>query len=67
MQLLNQIYGSGMTTLIISKEEMKDITKIAKSLEESSFLIKGVSKSIQHEAMVHTVGFLGMLLGTVGA
>ena len=56
-----------MTTLIISKEEMKDITKIAKSLEQSSFLIKVVSKSIEHEAKVHTVGFLGMLLGTLGA
>ena len=27
-----KIYGSGMTTLIISNEEMKDIMKIGKSL-----------------------------------
>ena len=29
-----KIHGSGTTTLIISNEEMKDIMKIVKSLEE---------------------------------
>ena len=32
-----------MTTLIISNEEMDDIMKIVKSLEESGFLIKDVT------------------------
>ena len=36
--------GSGMTLLIISNEEMSDIKKIVKSLEESGLLIKGVRK-----------------------
>ena len=46
----NKIYGSGTTTLLISNEEMKDIMKIIKSLEDSGLLIKGVSETIQNEA-----------------
>ena len=38
------------TTLIISNDEMKDIIEIVKSLEDSGLLLKGVSKTIQHEA-----------------
>ena len=38
------------TTLIISNDEMDDILKIAKSLEDSGVLLKGVSKTIQNEA-----------------
>ena len=38
-------FGSRMTTLIILKEEMNNILKIVKSLEESGLLIKGVSKT----------------------
>ena len=34
-----KIFGSGMTTLIISNEEMKDIMKIVKSLEQSGLSI----------------------------
>ena len=40
---------SGMTSLIISNEEMDDIVKIVKSLEESGLLIKGVSETIKNE------------------
>ena len=35
-----KIFGSGVTTLIISNEEMNGIIKIVKSLEESSFTNK---------------------------
>ena len=45
-----KIFGSGTTTLIISNEEMNDIMKIIKSLEESGILIKGVSGAIENEA-----------------
>ena len=38
------------TTLIISNDEMDDILKIIKSLEDSGVLSKGVSEAIQHEA-----------------
>ena len=38
------------TTLIISNDEMDEILKIVKSLEDSVVLLKGVSETIQHEA-----------------
>ena len=59
--------GSGNTTLIISNDEMKDITKVVKSLEDSGLLLKGVSKTVQYEAKEQKSGFLNMLLGTLGA
>ena len=59
--------GSGTTTLIISNDEMNDIIKIVKSLENSGVLLKGVSETIQHEAKEQRGGFLIMLLGTLGA
>ena len=59
--------GSGMATLIISNDEMNDILKIVKSLENSGLLLKGVSETIQHEAKEQRGGFLSMLLGTLGA
>ena len=42
-----KILGSGYnTTLIISNDEMDDILKIVKSLEDSGILLKGVSETI---------------------
>ena len=35
-----KIHGSGNTTLIISNEEMNDITKIVQALEDSNILLK---------------------------
>ena len=65
--LKKKMLGSGATTLIISNDEMDDILKIVKSLENSRVLLKGVSETIQHEAKEQRGGFLGMLLGTLGA
>ena len=64
-----KILGSGHnnTTLIISNDEMDDILKIVKSLENSGLLLKGVSETIQHEAKEQRGGFLSMLLGALGA
>ena len=64
-----KILGSGHnnTTLIISNDEMDDILKIVKSLEDSGVLLKGISETIQHEAKEQREGFLSMLLGTLGA
>ena len=45
-----KIYGSGKTALIISNEEMEDIMRIVKSIEESGLLIKGISETIKNEA-----------------
>ena len=46
---------------------MNDVIKIRKSLEESRLLIKAVSETIKNEAKEHKGGFLGMLIGTLGA
>ena len=63
-----KILGSGnSTTLIISNDEMDDILKIVKSLEDSGLLLKGVNETIQREAKEQRGGFLSMLLGTLGA
>ena len=48
-------------------EEVNDIMKIAKSLEESGLLIIGVSETVKNDAKEQKGGFLGMLLGTFGA
>ena len=61
------MFGSGVTTLIISNEEMNDIMKIVKFLEESGLLIKGVGETIKNETKEQKGGFLGMLLATLGA
>ena len=62
-----KILGSGTTTLIISNDEMNDILKIAKSLEDPGILLKGVSETIKDEAKEQIGGFLSMLLGALGA
>ena len=45
-----KVFESGLSTFLISTEEMNDIIKIFKSLEESSLLIKCVSETIKNEA-----------------
>ena len=50
-----KILGSGRssgpkTALIISNDEMKDITEIVKSLKDSGLLLKEVSETIQNES-----------------
>ena len=60
-------HGSGITTLIISNEEMNDIIKIVQALEDSNILLKGVTKTIKNETKEQKGGFLSMLLGTLGA
>ena len=62
-----KMFGSGMTTLIISNKEMNDIMDIVKLLEKSGSLMKGVSKTNKNEAKEQKGGFLGMSLGTLGA
>ena len=63
-----KILGSGnTTTLIISNNEMEDLIKIVKSLEDSGLLLKGVTETVQNEVKEQKGGLLGMLLGTLGA
>ena len=63
----NNIHGSGTTALIISNEEMEDIMKIVKSLEESRLLVKGISETIKNETKEQKGGFPPMLLRTLAA
>ena len=56
-----------MTTLIISNDEIEDITKTVKSLEDSGLLLKAVTETVQNEVKEQKGGFLSMLLGTLGA
>ena len=50
--------ASHNTTLIISNDEMEDIIKIVKSLEDYGLLLKGVSKTVQNEAKEQNGWFL---------
>ena len=61
-----KIHGSGVK-LVIEHEDLNDIMKIIKALENSGILLKGVSKTIENETKEQRGGFLGMLLGTLGA
>ena len=45
-EIHNKILDSGTTTLTISNEEMEDIMKIIKSIEDSGISLKGVTETI---------------------
>ena len=68
-----KILGSGhnnnnnnTTTLIILNNEIEDIIKIGKSLEDSGLLLERVTETVQNEVKEQKRGFLSMLLGTSG-
>ena len=61
-----KIHGSGVK-LITEQEDMNDIMKIIKALENSGILLKGLSKTIKNETKEQRGGFLSMLLGTLAA
>ena len=42
-----KILGSGNTTLIIPNNDMEDLNKIVKSLEDSGLLLEGVTERVQ--------------------
>ena len=46
---------------------MNDIMKTVKSVEDSGLLIKVICETIKNEAKEQKGGFLGILLGTLGA
>ena len=54
-------------TLIISNDEINDIIKLAKSLEDSGLLLKRVTETVENEVKEQKGRFLSMLLGTLGA
>ena len=63
-----KILGSGNhTTLIISNDDMQDLLKIVKSLEDSGILLNGITETVKNEVKEQKVSFLSMLLCTLGA
>ena len=50
-EYIKKILGSGHnnTTLIISNDEIHDIIKIVKSLEDSGLLLKRVTETVQNK------------------
>ena len=56
-----------MATLTISNDEIHDIIKIVKSLEDYDLLVKGITETVQNEVKEQKRGFLSALLGTLGA
>ena len=48
-EIHNKILDSGTTILTISNEEMEDIMKIIKSVEDSGILLKGVTGIIRNK------------------
>ena len=61
-----KILGSGnIATLIISNDEIEDIIKIVKSLEDSGLSLKGVTETVKNEVKEQKGGFLSMLLDTL--
>ena len=58
--IYKKILGSGhnTTTLIISNNEIEDIIKIVKPLEDSGLLLKGVTETAQNEVKEKMEGFL---------
>ena len=45
-RIQKKVLGSGNTTLIIPNNEIEDIIKIVKFLEDSGLLLEGVSKTV---------------------
>ena len=65
LEYTKKILGSGTATITVSSNEMKNIIKIVKSLENSGLLLKGIRETIENEAKEQKEGFLSMLLGTL--
>ena len=46
---------------------MNDVLKLVQMLEDSNILLKGITKAIKNKIKEQKGGFLGMLIGTLGA
>ena len=59
-----KVLGSGNhITLIISNDNMQDLLKIVKSLEDSGILLDGITETVKNEVKDQKGCFLSMLLG----
>ena len=55
------------TTLVNCNDDMQDLLKIVKSLEDSGLLLDGITETVKNEVKEQKSGFLSMVLGTLGA
>ena len=63
-----KILGSGNHTILItSNDDMQDLLKIVKSLEDSGILFNRITETVKNEVKEQKGRFLSMLLGAVGA
>ena len=60
----NILESGGHTTLIISNDDMQDLLKIVKSLEDSGILLDGITETVKNDVKEQKGGFLSILLGT---
>ena len=54
-------------TLFISIEDMNDIIKIIKSIEDLGVLINGITATVKHDTKKQAGGFIGALLAPLAA
>ena len=60
-----KILGSGNhTRLIISNDDMQDLLKMVKSLEDSGILLNRITETVKNEFKEQKGGLLSMLLDT---
>ena len=64
--ILKKVIGSRNRALTISNDELEDIIKIVRSLEDSGLLLKGLTETVQNEVKEQKGRFFSMLLGTLG-
>ena len=62
----NKIFGSG-TMLVFSIEDLNNITKIVKSLEDAGLMVKVVTGKVKNEIKQQKPGFLDILDATLSA
>ena len=62
----NKIFGSG-TMLVFSIEDLNDITKIVKSLEDAGLMVKVVTGKVKNEVKQQKPGFVDILDATLSA
>ena len=63
-----KVLGPGNhTTLIISDDDMQDLLKILKPLEDIGILLDGITETVKNEVKVQKGGVLSMLLGTLAS
>ena len=62
----NKTFGS-RTMLVFSIEDLNDITKIVKSLEDAGLMVKVVTGKVKNEIKQQKPGFLDILDATLSA